>query len=112
MRQWFNIGCIITCVGVNILPGWLPHIPSSDYGDFFCKMQALSFVIMGIGARSKKNNRYVLIMWDWCVGLAFNNLYDEWWGDPYKLGKIEIVIAVLITLWTLIRLLEWKNQVS
>lgn len=107
MRQWINVICILISVTVNIIPRWITHIASYDFGDkFFCRMRALSFVIIAIGACSRNNNRYVIILWQWVVGLAFNNYYDEQWGDPYTVGWVELTIVILIILWNIMRSLK------
>lgn len=109
-RQRFNIACIITCVTVNTIPRWLPHIPSVEYGNFFCKMQALSFLLMTLGARSIKNNRYVIILWEWATWLAFNNFFDEALGNPLSFSWVEKTFGCFITLWTIYRIIKCTDK--
>jgi hypothetical protein len=69
-------------------------------------MQALSFLLMAIGANSRKNNQYVIILWTWVGWLAFNNFFDEALGNPYNFDAIEKTFGVLITLWTVFRIIK------
>ena len=89
----------ILCVLVNSIPRW-----GVWDGNVFCKLQALSFVLMGIGAINRGKSKQERIIWDWCVLLSINNLIDELFDVAGNVSMFEIVFAIAVTVWTGYRL--------
>jgi len=85
----------ILCVLANTIPRW-----GVVDGDIFCKWQALSFVLMGVGAINRGKSKQERIIWDWCVLLSINNLIDELFGVASEVSLFEIMFAIAVTVWT------------
>lgn len=109
MRSALGISLIIASIIANTVPRWIPGID----GNIFCQFQALSFVIMSIAAIStNRENVIERLLWQYTIGLALNNLYDEVLGDPLHVGKIELTVVIFFTLCTLYRLRKCQQETN
>lgn len=109
MKTIFTISTIVGSILANTLPRWVHGIN----GNTFCKFQAISFLLMAVASLStNRENKTQLILWQYTIGLAFNNAYDELLGDPTKTGIIEITVAILFTLCTLYRLIKCRQEMT
>lgn len=67
-------------------------------------MWAVAIALWLMAAKIGEQSKRVRIIWDWAIGLAFANIWDEFIGDPTTCGKVELTIAITITLCTIYRL--------
>jgi len=111
MRVVATIVCIIGSVMANTLPRLIPHIPSVEYGNLFCKWQAVSFSLMAIGASISSSSRYLTILWQWVALLTLNSTYNEIIGDPFGFTWIEKSFVICITLWTIFRITKCRTNI-
>ncbi len=109
MKTIISISLIIACICANTIPRWIPGID----GDLFCKWQAASFALMAFAALSTNRvSRIEVILWQYTIGLALNNLYDEVLGDPLHVGIIELTVAILFTICTIYRLIRCLQKAN
>ncbi len=97
---------ILLAVATNTIPRCIPNID----GDTFCKWQAISFVLLGLAALTKKDSKVERIMFDWCVLFAINNTIDEIYRVALKTNAFEVFFALAVTLWTAYRLIKCQSR--
>lgn len=96
----FQCATLILAMAFNAIPRWVQS------NEWYYKGQAISILLWVVCARVKREDTIVAYLWDWTILLAVNNTVDEFWGDPETVGNLEITISILITLWTLYKIIK------
>lgn len=103
----WTIFWLLVCIATNTIPRWINGIT----GDTYCTWQAISFVCAAIALKSfslyipsSRIVRIIFVFVDYIAMLALMNAIDEYFKVAQKLQPWEIPIAIILTIWTIVRL--------
>lgn len=101
-KTYVKVGLLVLAILFDTLPRW-------NQRPFYDKGQAISIFLWVLVGRLEKD-RITNIVMEWTLILAFDNLYDEMWGNPYVFSMLEKIIASGVTLWTIYRLYALRKR--
>jgi len=101
-KTYIKVGLLVLAILLDTIPRW-------NQSPFYDKGQAISIFLWVLVGRLEKD-RITNIVMEWTLILAFDNLYDEIWGNPYVFSLTEKIIAASITLWTIHRLYALRKK--